>query len=374
MSRLSWLHAAPLFFGLVSASHAEPLPRAQVETALPAMEEMAARLVAEGAVPGLAVAIVHDDAVLYLGGFGQREIGKPEVIDADTVFQIASMSKPISSIVVAALVSEGLISWDSHISALRPRFQLHEAYPTAQVTLRDLFSHRSGLPGTSGDDLEDIGFDRETITTRLRLIPPASSFRAGYAYSNAGLTQGALAAAATTGMTWEEVAESRLYAPLGMTATSSRHANFLRRSNRAALHVREDGAWAARLTRAPDAQSPAGGVSSSVRDLAQWMRLELARGTHDGTPLIAPAAIEETRKPLISRGRNPVSGATSFYGLGWNIEFGSHGLSWGHAGAFSVGARTLVTLYPDAGIGMSVLSNAFPTGALGEFLRSRLHR
>jgi CubicO group peptidase (beta-lactamase class C family) len=346
----------------VSAAAAQPVDRESVTAALSQMEAMAQQLVDEAAVPGLAVAVVHDDEVVYLGGFGLREIGSPETVDADTVFQLASMSKPISSTVVAALVGKQVVAWDSRVAALRPRFQLHDPYPTAQVTLRDLFAHRSGLPGTSGDDLEDIGYDREAITDRLRLVPPSSSFRAGYAYSNAGLTQGALAAAAPTGKAWEDVADEMLYQPLGMTSTSSRYADFVARENRAALHIPVDGAWAAKLTREPDAQAPAGGVSSTVRDLAQWMRLELSHGSHDGETLIAPFAIDATHEPLMYRGQNPVTGRTSFYGLGWNVEFGPNGPSWGHAGAFSVGARTVVTLYPEAGIGMVVLSNAFPTG------------
>ena len=230
--------------------------------------------------------------MVYLGGFGLREVGKPATVDADTVFQIASMSKPMSATVVAKLVGEDLVAWDSRMADLNPRFALHDPYPTAEVTLRDLFAHRSGLPGTSGDDLEAIGFDRDTIMERLRLIPPASSFRAGYAYSNAGLTQGALAAAMAAGKDWETVAEERLFAPLGMASTSYRHVDFLARENRAALHVKPAGTWEALVQRDADAQAPAGGVSSTVRDLAEWMRLELAGGE-----LAARRSLPRTRSP-----------------------------------------------------------------------------
>ena len=92
------------------------------------------------------------------------------------------------------------------------------------------------------------------------------------------------------------------------------------------------------------------------------MRLELGRGTYGGKRLIAEDAIDQTHEPLMTRGANPVTQAQSFYGLGWNVEFGRHGLIWGHAGAFSAGARSLVTLYPKSGLGIVVLSNAFPTG------------
>jgi len=336
--------------------------REQVAAALPALDAFAKKLVEAGAVPGLAVAVVFDDEVVFTGGYGVREVGKPDAVDADTVFQLASFSKPISSTVVAALVSEGVVSWDSRIADLDPQFRLHDAYPSAEVTIRDLFSHRSGLPGTAGDDLEDIGYDRAAILSRLRLAVSSSSFRAGYSYSNFGLTEGAVAAAKPTGESWEQVAEERLYRPLGMASTSSRHADFLIRKDRAALHVQVGGAWAAQVKRDADAQSPAGGVSGSVRDLAQWMRLELGDGVYAGKTLIAKAAIAQTHAPLFARGANPVTGGASFYGLGWNVEYGRHGLTWGHAGAFSVGARTLVSLFPKAKLGVVVLTNAFPTG------------
>jgi hypothetical protein len=193
-------------------------------------------------------------------------------------------------------------------------------------------------------------------------LPPASSFRSTYAYSNFGLTAAAVAAVRPTGRSWEDLAEEKLYRPLGMTSTSSRHADFLARPDRAALHIRDNGAWAAKVQRNPDPQSPAGGVSSTVGDLANWTRLELSRGMFDGKRLIAADALDQTHEPLMSRGLNPVTQAQSFYGLGWNVEFGRHGLTWGHAGAFSAGARSLVTLYPKSNFGIVVLANAFPTG------------
>ncbi|PBB84016.1 MULTISPECIES: serine hydrolase [unclassified Mesorhizobium] len=344
------------------AVSAAPITPERISTALSKLEALAEGAVANGAVPGLAIAVVHDDKVVFLKSFGHREAGKPELVDADTVFQIASLSKPVSATVVAALVGEGVLSWDSKVADLDPAFRLADPYPTAELTIRDLFAHRSGLPGTAGDDLEDIGYDRATILGRLRFVPPSSSFRAGYSYSNFGLTEGAIAAARATGKSWEEVAEEKLYRPLGMASTSSRYADFLKHADRAALHVRLDGVWTAKIKRNPDAQAPAGGVSSTARDLAQWVRLVLSDGVHDGKPLIAADALAQTHVPLMTRGKNPVSGGESFYGLGWNIEFGRHGLSWGHAGAFSVGARTLVTIFPHEKLGIVILTNAFPTG------------
>lgn len=358
--------AAALTGHLLSApplrAQSAPVSEASVTGGLTLLDDMAARAVAQGAVPGLSIAVVHDDRVVYLKGFGLREMGRPETVDADTVFQLASLSKPVSSTTVAALVGKQLLDWDSRIADLAPEYQLRDAYPSQQVTVRDLFNHRSGLPGNAGNDLESIGFDRETILRRLALIAPASSFRAGYAYSNAGLTMGALAAARRVGRDWETISEEFLYRPLGMTSTSSRYADFLERANAASLHVRIDGKWTALVKRNADPQAPAGGVSSTARDLAQWMRLELGRGMYDGARLIPAEAIAATHQPLFARGANPVTGAPAFYGLGWNVEYTSHGLLWSHAGAFSQGARTLVSLLPDSGLGIVVLAAAFPSG------------
>lgn len=359
-SRIAALLSALLASGGIAS--AQTATRERVDAALPQLESLAQKIIADGGVPGLSIAVVYKDEVIYLKGFGLREVGKAELVDADTVFQIASLSKPVSSTVVAALVSEGLVNWDSRIVDLDPTFALKDAYPTQQLTVRDLFNHRSGLPGNAGDDLEDIGFDRDEVMHRLRLVPAASSFRAGYAYSNAGITAGALAAVKPTGKIWEDVAEEKLFVPLGMTSTSYRYGDFLSRANRSALHIGGIGQWEAKLKRDATVQAPAGAVSASARDLAEWMRLELGDGTYAGKPLIKPDALAASHVPLMARGNNPVTGAASFYGLGWNVEFGRHGRTWGHAGAFSLGARTSVTLYPEADLGILVLANAFPTG------------
>lgn len=365
--RLRWHKGFVFFLGLILAagalqSSAEPVTRERITAAVPQLEALAEKIIADGEVPGLAIGIVHEDEVVYLRGFGKRSAAESATVDADTVFQIASMSKPVSATVVAALVGKKLLSWDTKIVDLDPAFRLHDPYPTSEITVRDLFAHRSGLPGTAGDDLESIGYDRAEILRRLRYVPPSSSFRAGYSYSNFGLTEGAVAAAVTMGKPWEDLAADLLFRPLGMKSTSARHADFLKHKNRASLHVPMAGKWVAKIERQPDAQAPAGGVSSTVTDLVQWVRLELRNGTFNREPLIAPEALAATHVPLMRRGKNPLTGGESFYGLGWNVEFGRYGTSWGHAGAFSVGARSLVTLYPDADFGIVILSNAFPTG------------
>jgi CubicO group peptidase (beta-lactamase class C family) len=339
---------------------------AGVEIALGQLDGLAREAMRRTGVPGMAVAVVHRDKIVYLKGFGLREAGRPEVVDADTVFALASLSKPFAATVVAGLVSDRLLDWDDPLVRHDPGFAMYDPWVTHAVTLRDMFAHRSGLPGHAGDRLEDVGYDRAAVLHRLRYQKPASSFRAQYAYTNFGLTAAAVAAAHAAGEAWEDVAERRLYRPLGMHRTSSRFATFIATANRARGHIRTGQRWEARGMRDPDAQSPAGGVTSSARDLAAWLRLLLARGQFDGTDIIAATALDETYRPQIVRTpppANPTTDRAGFYGLGWNVDYDDQGrVRLSHSGAFNLGAATAVTLYPGLELGFVALTNAQPIG------------
>lgn len=346
-----------------SASLGNQLSVEQVAAATKELEKLVETESPVTGIPGIAIAVVFRDQVVFAKGFGVRVVGGTDPVDADTVFQLASLSKPIGSTVVAALVGGGLVSWDSRISDLDPAFQMHDAWVTKEITIRDLYAHRSGLPDHAGDLLEDLGFTREEILRRLRYQEPDASFRSGYAYTNFGLTEGGVAAAKATGKEWEELSEEKLYVPLGMTSTSSRHADFLARRNRALGHVKIGGQWVQKYQRDPDTESPAGGVSSSVNDLAKWMRLQLANGNFEGKQVVNEKALAETHHPQILTGFSPLNGLPGFYGLGWNVNYDTEGrLRLSHSGAFELGAATAVILVPAESLGIVVLTNAFPLG------------
>ena len=239
-----------------------------VNRLLPALTQYIKEGMAKTHVPGVAVAVVYRDKVVYLQGFGVRQAGKPELVDADTVFQLASVSKPITSTIVAGLVGDGTVSWDDRIADLDPEFQLSEPTIAAQVTVRDMLCHRTGLPTFAGDYLEDLGFTRPFILERMRQIPIKGTFRKTYEYSNFPYSEGALATAKQAGKVWEDLAEKRIFLPLGMASTSYRYSDYCNRANKAAIHVFVDDQPVARYEREPDAEAPAGGASSNVRDMA----------------------------------------------------------------------------------------------------------
>jgi CubicO group peptidase (beta-lactamase class C family) len=342
---------------------ATPTTLEQVNQAVRETQKLCEEEIEKGAVPGLAIAVVFQDQLMWAAGFGVRDVNTQQPVNADTVFQLASLSKPVGSTVVAELVGEGKISWDSRISDLDPDFAMYDPWVTREVTIRDFYAHRSGLPDHAGDLLEDLGFTREEILHRLRYQKPDSSFRSRYAYTNFGMTEAAVAAAKAYDTTWEDVSEQKLYRPLGMNSTSSRYADFVARANKALGHVQVNGKWVQKYRRVPDPQSPAGGVSSSVNDLARWMRLQIADGKFDGKQIIDEKALFVTHSPQILTGFSPINGSPMFYGLGWNVSYDGEGrLRLGHSGAFALGAATAVLLIPSEHLGVVVLTNAYPIG------------
>lgn len=334
----------------------------QVAGAIHELDGIAQKEIREAAVPGLAIAVIFQDKIAYAKGFGVRDVRTRAPVDANTVFQLASLSKPIGSTVVAKLVGEGKITWDSKLASLDPNFAMFDPWVTREITIRDMYAHRSGLPQHTGDLLEDLGFDRQEILYRLRYQHPASSFRSHYAYTNFGMTEAGVAAAKADGLGWEEASEEKLYRPLDMTSTSSRYADFMARPNKALGHVLIEGKWLQKFKRDPDSESPAGGASSSVNDLAKWMRLQLANGKFDGKQIVPENTLAETHHPQILTGFNP-DGSPSFYGLGWNVSYDGRGrLRLNHSGAFALGAATHVNLVPTEQLGIVVLTNAYPVG------------
>jgi CubicO group peptidase (beta-lactamase class C family) len=318
-------------------------------------------------IPGLAVAVVYQGRVVFLKGYGVRKLGNLTKVDPDTVFEIASVSKPLASTVVASLVGEGIVSWDDRIQALDPQFALSDPAATAQVTIRDLFSHRSGLPTGAGDVLEVLGYSRPEVLHRIRLVPLAGPFRESYHYSNFGLTEGAIAATLKTGKTWEELSDQQLYSKIGMRSTSSRYSDYENNPNKSALHYLQDGVYKNWFVREADAESPAGGVSSNVRDMANFIELQLADGVFNGQQVVDKAALDETHKPQMCKDSvAPVAPAKckkGYYGLGWNVGRDDEGeLTLSHSGAFDLGTGTAVYLLPSRQLGIVVLTNGTPIG------------
>lgn len=340
----------------------DPVPEAQITAAIAQVDTLAANLMASSGVPGMAVAVVRGNQAVYARGFGRRLVTDPAPVDADTVFQLASVSKPIGATVVARQVGRGSIGWDTPVIQHLPGFALADAETTQAVTIGDLYAHRSGLPDHAGDRLEDMGYDRREVLARLRFLP-LHPLRAVYDYTNFGMTAAAEAVANAAGTDWATLSEQAIYQPLGMTRTSSRYADFAARDNRALGHVKVNGTWVQGIGTMPDAQSPAGGVSASVNDLAKWLIMVLAKGELAGQRIVDAAALAPALSQQMQSGP-PVQGRpASYYGYGFNVGTTELGLTnYNHSGGFAVGAATSFTAVPSLNLAIVTLTNGYPIG------------
>lgn len=346
------------------AADAIQIPKGSIEKAIKALPQIVTDIMKRSHVPGMAVAVVHGGKTVFAEGYGIRKAGEDDLVSAETVFQIASISKSLSATVAAIEVTKGTIAWDDSVAKYLPNFKLSNKYVSEHGTIGDFFAHRAGLPGTAGDNLEDLGFKRDEIIARLQYVP-LDSFRNSYHYGNYNTTISAEAVAAAAHEPWEKLADTRLLQPLNMKSTSYRYIDFTKQSNRATMHAYQNGIFLSLGEHNPDEQSPAGGVSSNVLDLAEWLKLLLAAGEYKDKRMISKNALVPVLSPQsISAHAQDLSSRTGFYGYGFNINTEPGGRpSMGHSGAFLYGAGTTFKIVPSADIGIVVLTNGAPIGA-----------
>ena len=353
----------PLLLSVGAAEKASP-GSAKVEDAVSRIGDYAREAMDRTGIPGLALAVVYRDEAILLEGFGTRRAGESLPVDADTVFQLASLSKPMSSSVIAAAVDRGWIDWTDPVADYHAGLRLSDLWLTANVQVADLLSHRSGLPDHAGDYLEDLGFSRGEILQRVGLLEPQYPFRAGYAYTNYGFSAAGVAAGNAAGTLWEDLADDLIFSPMGMTSSSFRFEDYRQSENRADIHVRgEGGTWSPLHERDPDAQTPAGGLSTSMADYVKWMRMQLAEGKLDGEEIVSSQALSETWRPHAQKGYDAATHRAGYYALGWGVGVDDpYGLKLSHSGAFDLGVRTCVYLYPEEDLGIAIFANGGTNG------------
>lgn len=337
-----------------------------VAAAVAALPQFIDKALKQTGVPGAGVAVVSNGKVVFEEGHGVRDVNTKKPVDANTVFQIASLSKPLSSSIVAKAITEDPgLSWEDPVVKYLPDFALNDPYVTKHGKIADYFSHRTGIPTGGGDDLEDLGFDVDYIMAHMNQIPLAS-FRDTYQYSNFGLTVGGEAVAASRGQTWAQTAHELLFEPLGMTSTTTVHDEYLAAEDRASMHARTGvGKYEQLFDRDADAEAPAGGVASTAGDIAKWMNMVLANGKVDGAEFIDPLVLAKTYSAHSITGGDAtnLTSRTSHYGFGTNVGATVTGrVSISHSGAFGWGSATNATMIPDLNLGIVVLTNGAPSG------------
>jgi CubicO group peptidase (beta-lactamase class C family) len=311
-------------------------------------------------VPGVAVAVVQNDRVLYVKGFGVRDLDAQAPVTPDTVFPLASCTKPLTTLALAMLVDEGTLSWDDPVRKHVPWFKLADPLADANVTLRDLLAHRTGIGRhdwlwyRSRDSLEGR-------VRKLAFLEPSHSFRSTFEYQPIAFGAAGLALEKAAKMSWAEFLEERLLRPLDMKSASAIFPK--ERADEVAAPHRKGAKGVEAIARYPlDEPDPAGSAHASARDLAAFLRLQLREGVWQGKRLVSPETFFELHRPqmLIRRegfaqAINPHTRVLS-YGLGWIVQdYRGVWLSM-HGGAIE-GFRAHLTLVPEARLGIAVLSN-----------------
>lgn len=363
--RLRFRPAVLAALALAATTAATPSPAAAQRSAtrdpLAGLDTYIAHAIRDWGVPGLAIAIVKNDSVVFAKGYGVREMGKPDRVDTHTLFAIGSNTKAFTSAIIGTLVDEGKMRWDAPVTTYLPGFELADPWVTREITVRDLLSHRSGL-GRRGDLLwYGSAYSRDEILRRIRYLKPNSSFRSQYGYQNIMFLAAGQAAAAAAGMTWDQLVADRIFRPLHMTESNTSIAALAGLPDVATPHLIENGNATPIPWRNIDNIGPAGSINSNVTDMAQWLRLQLDGGALNGITVVRTATLEETHTPqtIIPSPPDSLFPSTHFtdYGFGWVLQdYRGRKLVW-HNGGID-GMLSEVRLIPEERLGIVILSNA----------------
>lgn len=386
---IAWMY---LCIALFAGTLASALPSAA--PASPTNEELAAhlrdyvpQLLKDWEVPGLSLAVIRDGQVVLTEGYGFRDVEKKLPVTPETRFAIGSSTKAFTTAALGMLVDEGKIEWDKPVRTWLPAFRLHDPYATEHMTLRDLVSHRSGLPR---HDLMwyGTGATRAELVSRLGDLEASAELRTRWQYQNLMYMTAGYLVEQVTGRTWEDFVRERIFTPLGMTASDLSIRDLETVENRALGYLRKDEEKGGGLEKIPyrniDAIGPAGSINSNVLDMAKWVRFHLGDGTWEGKPLLTPATFAELHEPamLIDTSGSPMAAffldpdlPIGAYALGWFVQpYRGHLLI--HHGGNIDGFNAFVTMLPKQKHGLVILTNldggTLATTALANHVFDRL--
>ena len=319
-------------------------------------------------VPGIALAVVKSSEVVHIKGYGVQSIENSTPVNTDTLFQVASISKSFVTAALAKLVDENKLSWDDKVIDYLPHFQMYDPWVTREFTIRDLLTHRSGLPQGAGDLLQwpDAGAHAtpDEIISALKYLKPTSSFRSEYAYNNLMYTVAKEIIRDITKMPWDQYVEKALIAPLKMTHCVANPTRIHIPSKRAIPHMVVDGTLKTTFFK-DDNQ-----INCDIAGMAKWAQLFLSKGKlPDGQDLLSEKQHAEMWKPITLKKVAYIDqkyAQTHFqaYGLGWNLmDFHGH-LHVSHGGAVQ-GMTSHIAFLPEKDVAVIALTNQWSRAAQG---------
>lgn len=314
-------------------------------------------------VPGMGIAIVTSDEILLSKGYGVKEINSNRSVDANTLFAVASNTKSFTASAIGILVDQGKLNWDDKVVDHLPWFRLYDPYVTANMTIRDLLSHRSGLATFSGDLLwHGTNYSAEEVVKRARHLKPVYGFRTSFGYSNIMYLAAGLIIEKVSGKQWDEFIQENFLLPLGMNSTLISIRDFTANTNLSMPHATDNEKTVKIDYLNWDNIAPAGALLSSANDMSKWIQLQLNAGKQNGNQIISEKSLNEMWYPQIM---NPVSRVSKEiwpqihfkgYGLGWSVMdyYGKKVMS--HSGGYD-GIISYTAFVPEANIGFVILTN-----------------
>jgi CubicO group peptidase (beta-lactamase class C family) len=312
-----------LLLAVISASTAY----AQHNPDLSSLDQTINSVMSDWRIPGATVSIVNGNSVVYMKGFGVRDIRTKQPVTADTLFDIGSATKAFTAAVIATEVDDGKMQWDGRVNTYLPSFHLSDPEADEHVTIRDLLCHRTGLPGA---DMVWYGttLSRDELIHRVAYVPSRAGFRSRFQYQNLMFLAAGEAAGHVAVSTWDDLVHTRIFAPLGMSRSVTTVAEAQKSDDVATPHEHNpDGSVKAVAWYDLDNVAPAGAISSSARDMAKWLEFQLGDGTYQGKRLISEKNLREMHEPQMVVPRAGEIGTVFFpdsmqlsYGLGWFVQ------------------------------------------------------
>lgn len=316
-------------------------------------------------VPGIAVCVIKDQKIVHAKGYGVRSLDTKLPVTEKTLYGIASNSKAFTAAALGILVEEGKLSWDSKVTDFIPEFKMYDPYVTAEFTVRDLLTHRSGLGLGAGDLMfwpDQNDFTKADIIHNLRYLKPVSSFRSKYDYDNLLYMVAGEVLARASGMPWEEFIQTRIFNPLGIKTAAPSFKLLKDKSNVTEPHFYVDGKLQVIRRDWSDNVNAAGGIYASVEDMAKWMQLLLNKGKYGeklDKQLFSEATLNELWSPqTILPLRSPGAYNTHFaaYGLGWRLVDVKGQKEVSHTGGLA-GIVTQTVILPELDLAILVYTN-----------------
>jgi len=311
--------------------------------------------------PGIAVAIVKDDRVVFATK-GVRELGGDAPVTPDTLFGIGSCTKAFTATALAILVDEGKANWDDPVRKHLPWFRLADPLADHDVRLRDLLCHRIGL---SRHDLlwYRAPWSTEESVRRMAFLERSSSFRSKYEYNNLAYLAAGLALSSTAKQPWHEFVRARLLVPLKMNDAVFTSGEAQKAADHASPHAHKAAGEVVVIPWYTDDKQirASGSIKASVRDMSQWLRFQLGGHPYDGKkPLVSAEALDETHAPQVvvplTAAEREAGATQSSYGLGWHItDYRGHAIHQ-HGGAVD-GFRARIVIVPRKKLGLMLLTN-----------------